>query len=77
MPDMTLLVRARIRAEIRAHGRTQRWVADQLGLSQPQVWHRLHGNVEWRTSEVERLADALGVPASMFYRPATDAERAS
>jgi len=77
MPEMTLLVGARIRREIDAHGRTQRWVAEQLDLSQPQVWARIHGHVEWRTSEVERLAAALGVPASMFYRPATDIERAS
>jgi transcriptional regulator with XRE-family HTH domain len=77
MQDITLLVGARVRAEISAHGRSQRWVADQLGLSQAQVWHRIHGTVEWRTSEIARLADALGVPASMFYRPATDAERAS
>ncbi len=55
-----------VRAEVRRQGVTQRWIGEQLGLSQPQIWERLHGEIEWRMSELERLATALQVPVTKF-----------
>ncbi len=55
-----------VRAEVRRQGVTQRWIGEQLGLSQPQIWERLHGEIEWRMSELERLAAALQVPVTKF-----------
>ncbi len=55
-----------VRAEVRRQGVTQRWIGEQLGLSQPQIWERLHGEIEWRTSELDRLATALQVPVTKF-----------
>jgi transcriptional regulator with XRE-family HTH domain len=55
-----------VRAEVRRQGVTQRWIGEQLGLSQPQIHERLHGVVEWRNSELERLARVLDVPVTDF-----------
>jgi DNA-binding Lrp family transcriptional regulator len=55
-----------VRAEARRKGVTQRWIAEQLGLSQPQVWERMRGTVEWRTGELDRLAAALEVDVSVL-----------
>jgi len=66
MDKLPLLVRALVRAHIRRAGVSQRWIGEQLGLSQPQVSQRIHGHVEWRNSELEALARALDVPVSDF-----------
>ena len=72
------IVTLAVRAEVRRQGVTQRWIATRLGLSQAQIWERLHGSVEWRTSELDELAAALGVPVGLFFlAPAEPAERAS
>lgn len=55
-----------VRAEVRRQGVSQRWIGEQLGLSQPQIHERLHGVVEWRNSELERLAKVLDVPVTTF-----------
>jgi transcriptional regulator with XRE-family HTH domain len=59
-------VTSAIRAEVRRQGVSQRWIGEQLGLSQPQIWERMHGEVEWRMSELERLAAAMHVPVATF-----------
>lgn len=75
MTTLTLLVRARVRADIDSSGVSQRRIAAHLELSQPQIWARIHGSVEWRMSELERLAELLDVrPDRWFRKPA---ERAS
>jgi len=48
---------------------TQRWIAERLGLSQPQVHERMHGVVEWRTSELDRLAAALDIDVATLLTP--------
>lgn len=55
-----------VRAEVQRQGVTQRWIGEQLGLSQAQIWERMHGVVEWRTGELDRLAAALGIPVTTF-----------
>jgi hypothetical protein len=63
LPEQVVIA---VRAEVRRQGVTQRWIGQQLGLSQAQVWERMHGVVEWRNSELETLATAMDVPVTTF-----------
>lgn len=60
-------VACEVRAEMARQRMTQRDVAAVLGISQPQVTARLQGRVEFRTSELDRLAEAFGVPVTNFF----------
>lgn len=55
-----------VRAELARQRVTQRQAAEWLGISQPQLGLRLNEEIEFRTSELDRLADALGVPVTTF-----------
>ena len=55
-----------VRAELARQRVTQRQVAEWLGISQPQVAARLAGEIEFRPSELDRLASALGVSVTTF-----------
>lgn len=55
-----------VRAELARQRVTQRQVGEWLGISQPQVGARLRGEIEFRPSELDRLAVALGVPVTQF-----------
>jgi len=59
-------VAAEIRAEMGRQHRSQRWLAEVLGLSQAQISDRYRGEVEFRISELEMAAVALGVPVAQF-----------
>lgn len=61
-----------VRDEVRRQGVSQRWIGEQLELSQPQIWERMNGRIEWRTSELEKLAEILRVPVTTFL-PVTSA----
>lgn len=65
--DLPRVIAAEVRAEIaRQKGPTQRELAELLGLSQPQVSDRIRGDVEWRISELAKVAELLGVPITKF-----------
>lgn len=55
-----------VRAEMARQRVTHRQVADRLGLSQVQVSKRLRGQIEFRPSELDAVADFLGVPVTQF-----------
>lgn len=55
-----------IRAEMGRQRRNQREIADLIGLSQTQVSKRFAGLIEFRPSELEKIADYLGVPVTQF-----------
>lgn len=59
-------VAANIRAEIARRGKNQVDVAEALGITRQAVSNRLLGRVEFRVSEVQAIADYLGVPASVL-----------
>ncbi|GIE30119.1 hypothetical protein Ait01nite_031640 [Actinoplanes italicus] len=65
-------VRARIgdnvRAEMGRRRRGQNWLADVLGLSQPQVSRRLVGRIGFEARELVLVAEALEVPTSAFFQ---------
>lgn len=65
-------IAAEVRAEISRQKKPQREIADMLGLSQQQVSERVRGDVEWRISELVRVAGWLQVPITNFV-PNSDA----
>jgi len=66
-----------VRREVRSKGVTQRWIGQQLGLSQPQIWERMNGTIEWRNSELEKLAKALNIPVTTFLPQQPQPSRAA
>jgi transcriptional regulator with XRE-family HTH domain len=65
-----------VRAEMGRQRRTHRELAEALGISQPQVTKRLNGDIEFRPSELEQVAEMLGVPVTQFL-PAAPAPTGS
>ena len=66
--DLTQL-NSTIRAELARRGMRQRGLAALLGLSQPSVSARLSGAAEWRVSEIQAVARALGIRISLSVSP--------
>lgn len=68
---LTEAVKDSITAEMTRQGISQRALARKLGVPQPYVWSRLSrsdkAKVEFTTSEIERIAEALGVPVAQFF----------
>lgn len=72
--SLTLRVAAEVRAEVARQQLTHKQLADQLGISQPQMTKRLNGVLAMDTTELDRIAEILGVPVSRFLiAPATAA----
>lgn len=59
-------IAAEVRAEISRQKKTQIQIAEQLGMTQPQISERMRGVTEWRISELVRLAEWLEVPLDHF-----------
>lgn len=61
---LTLRVSAEIRAELGRQQKSQRWLAERIGIDQAVVSRRLAAvNARpWTTDEIDRIAGALGVP---------------
>lgn len=59
-------IAAEVRAEISRQRKPQREISELLGISQQQVSERVLGDVEWRISELVRVAAWLGVPITKF-----------
>lgn len=55
-----------VRAEMARQRVTQRQMAEWLDISQPQVASRLNGDIEFRPSELEKIAEAMDVPVTLF-----------
>ena len=53
---------ANVRAEMARQGRTQRELAEMLGVSQPTVSARLSGRRDFTVAELRRISKWLGVP---------------
>lgn len=66
MPTIDERIAAEVRAELARQRKTQRDIADVLGLPQSAVWLRLNGDRSFRAEELVRIADALGVPVATF-----------
>lgn len=63
-----------VRAEMFRQRVSQRELARRTGLLQQRLSRRLTGDVEFRASELETIAEALDVPVSRFL-PSRGAEQ--
>ena len=61
-------VAAEVRAEMGRQGRTNSWLAAQLGVSEMWVGRRLHmiRKTDISEDDLDRIAEALGVPVATF-----------
>jgi transcriptional regulator with XRE-family HTH domain len=68
MTDVTERERiaAEVRAEIARQGKTQRQVAELIGMAQQLLQVRLAGSRSFRAEEIAKLAEVLGVPVDQF-----------
>lgn len=56
----------RIRAELGYQGLSARELARRIGVTQSYLAARMSGDVEFRTGDLEKIAEALSVPVSKF-----------
>lgn len=73
---LTQRIAAEVRAEVARQRVTHRELGDRIGLSQPQVSKRLSGALPMDTVDLERIANALGVPVDRFLTTPTPASAA-
>lgn len=66
----------KIRAELENQGISARELARRIDVTQSYLWARMNGDVEFRTGDLEKIADALGVPVSKFMPDTTPARAA-
>lgn len=59
-------IAAEVRAEIARQSKTQRQVAELVGMTQQALQLRLAGSRSFRAEEISKLASALGVPVDQF-----------
>lgn len=59
--NLQATVAGNLRAELARRDLTQQEIADQLGISSVQVSRRMRGEVDWRLSELEAVAELLGL----------------
>lgn len=62
------MIAKEVRAELARQGITQDELARRLGTTQPWVSKRLTGKTAFDTTELDRIADALGVAVTQFLR---------
>ena len=74
--SLSQYVAGEVRAETARQRVSQRALAEVLGLSQGQVSARMGGDVEFRLSELERIAVLLKVPITHFL-PVTETATAA
>lgn len=66
-------IAARVRGALAEARKTQRQVADVLGIDQSAVQLRLAGTRAFRAEELAALSDYLGVPVERFMPTPTEA----
>jgi transcriptional regulator with XRE-family HTH domain len=66
-------IAAEVRAEIARQQKTQREIADAIGIEQASLQRRLVGARSFRAEELAALAEVLGVPVGQFMTVEVDA----
>jgi transcriptional regulator with XRE-family HTH domain len=68
---LSRLVKESINAELTRQRVSQRELARRCGWGQPYLWRRIStaekADMEFTPSELEKIADALGVPVTNFF----------
>lgn len=62
-----------VRAELARRRMSQRDAAEIIGVDQGSISLRLSGDRPFRAEELAALADALGIPVTVFYGETTPA----
>lgn len=75
--DLAKEIAAQVRAEISRQMKPQRDLVELLGISQAQVSERVRGDVEWRISELTKVAEYLKVPLTDFLPAAAESASAA
>ena len=61
-----------LRRELAGAGVDQKQVAEHLGYVPSQITKRMRGEIPWRITELQAIADLLGVPVvTLIDEPAT------
>lgn len=58
-----------VRAEMSRRQVIQSELANKIGMSQAQLSYRLNGRVEFKPSEIEKIAQLFDVPISVLTTP--------
>jgi transcriptional regulator with XRE-family HTH domain len=66
-PNVRESIAAEVRAELARQRRSQRDVAEAIGMEQPNLQLRLAGKRPFRAEELAALAEHLGVSVGQFY----------
>lgn len=69
-------IAAEVRAELGRQGKTQRQVAELVGMTQQSLALRLAGTRSFRAEEIALLAEKLGVPVDRFLSAPSPASAA-
>lgn len=67
------LIGQNVRAELARFGRSQDWLADLLGVSQPQISKRLSGLIGFEAAELVQIAAELNIPLARLAEAPTPA----
>ncbi len=63
------MIAAAVDEALRERGLTQEAAASVIGLSQPALSRRMHGEVAWRSDDLDELADLLALPVEALVEP--------
>lgn len=69
-------IAAEVRAELARQNKTQRQVAELVGMTQQALQVRLAGTRSFRAEEITLLAEKLGVPVDRFLPSSTSVSAA-
>lgn len=64
---LTNTVAAGVRAELARRGISRADAAARLGISRTLLWHRLRGDSSFTVTELEAMAELIGVPVAHFF----------
>ena len=67
MPTNRVEVAAEVRAVLARKRSSQRQLAKALGLTQPVIWRRLQGDMQFRVDELQAVAEFVEVPVSTLF----------
>lgn len=66
-----------VRVQLKRQRRSQAWLAREMDKGVQWMSRRVRGEVAFRTDEIEKVAEILGVEPACFFPPARPQVRAS
>ena len=65
--SLAVAIGSGVRAEMARRKLSQQAIGEVLGITQAQVGRRLVGTIEFKPSELEKLAGFFGIPVLTFF----------